>query len=91
MLSRFFRSCTLAYPCTPTNTVSLAFRIAVLDHLFPDGGGVIVFDDPLTDMDAERAVGACELLIDCSKRHQVVFLTCKEEYATILGGNVIKF
>ena len=35
-------------------TVSLAFRLAVLDHLFPDGGGVIVFDDPFTDMDADR-------------------------------------
>ena len=36
-------------------TVSLAFRLAALDHLFPDGGGVAVFDDPFTDMDAERS------------------------------------
>ena len=35
-------------------TVSLAFRLAVLDHLFPEGGGVIVFDDPFTDMYADR-------------------------------------
>ena len=36
------------------DTVSLAFRLAVLDHLFPDGGGVIVLDDPCTDMDEGR-------------------------------------
>ncbi|MCD7818324.1 MAG: AAA family ATPase [Lachnospiraceae bacterium] len=70
-------------------TVSLAFRLAVLDHLFPDGGGVIVFDDPFTDMDADRTVQSCELIKDCAKRHQVIFLTCKEEYANMLGGNEI--
>lgn len=71
-------------------TVSLAFRLAVLDHLFPDGGGVIVFDDPFTDMDADRTVQSCELIKECAKRHQVIFLTCKEEYIDMLGGNKIR-
>ena len=72
-------------------TVSLAFRLAVLDHLFPDGGGVIVFDDPFTDMDEERTLQACDLLKECAKRHQVIFLTCKEEYISMLAGNTIRF
>lgn len=72
-------------------TVSLAFRLAVFDHLFPEGGGVIVFDDPFTNMDAERTDQACRLIKECSKRHQVIFLTCKEEYADMLGGNKICF
>ena len=71
-------------------TVSLAFRLAVLDHLFPEGGGVIVFDDPFTDMDAERTVQSCRLLQACAEKHQVIFLTCKEEYAAMLGGNEIR-
>ena len=71
-------------------TVSLAFRLAVLDHLFPDGGGVIVFDDPFTDMDAERTERSCELIRECAQRHQVIFLTCKEEYTDMLGGNEIQ-
>lgn len=71
-------------------TVSLAFRLAVLDHLFPDGGGVIVFDDPFTDMDAERTAQSCELIQECAQRHQVIFLTCKEEYADMLNGNEIR-
>ncbi len=71
-------------------TVSLAFRLAVLDHLFPKGGGVIVLDDPLTDMDKERAERSCELIKECAKRHQVIFLTCREEYSEILGGNIVR-
>jgi len=72
-------------------TVSLAFRLAVLDHLFPDGGGVIVFDDPFTDMDAERVAQSCELIKECAKRHQVIFLTCREDYLEMLNGNNIAF
>ena len=70
-------------------TVSLAFRLAVLDHLFPDGGGVIVLDDPLTDMDPERAERSCEIIKECAKRHQIIFLTCREEYSEMLGGERI--
>lgn len=70
-------------------TVSLAFRLAVLDHLFPDGGGVIVLDDPFTDMDADRAAQSCALIRKCAEHHQVILLTCREEYAGMLGGNEI--
>lgn len=72
-------------------TVSLAFRLAVLDHLFPEGGGVIVMDDPFNDMDEERAAQACLLLKECAQRHQVIFLTCHEEYLSALEGNQIRF
>lgn len=70
-------------------TVSLAFRLAVLDHLFPDGGGVIVFDDPFTDMDADRTAQSCELIKECAKQHQVIFLTCREDYLDMFNGNKI--
>ena len=72
-------------------TVSLAFRLAVLDHLFPEGGGVIVFDDPFTDMDADRTAQSCELIKECATRHQVIFLTCREDYLSTLEGNRILF
>lgn len=71
-------------------TVYLAFRLAVLDHLFPNGGGVIVLDDPLTDMDKDRVTQSCALIKDCAARHQVIFLTCREEYFPLLGGNEIR-
>lgn len=72
-------------------TVSFAFRLAVLDQLFPEGGGVIVFDDPFTDMDEDRTARSCALLKACAQRHQVIFLTCREEYLTMLEGNRIRF
>ena len=68
------------------DTVALAFRLAVLDYLYPDGGGLAVFDDPFTDMDAERKREACILLKEFAQRHQVIFLTCSEEYFALLGG-----
>ena len=71
------------------DTVSLAFRLAVLDHLFPEGG-VIVFDDPFTDMDADRTAQACKLIQECASRHQVIFLTCREAYIDMLDGNIIR-
>ena len=72
-------------------TVSLAFRLAVIDHLFPEGGGIIVFDDPFNDMDNTRIAKSCELIRKCAEKHQVIFLTCKEEYISMLNGNSIRF
>ena len=71
------------------DAVSLAFRLAALDHLFPDGG-VAVFDDPFADMDDERVKRSCEVLSDFAKRHQVIFLTCREEYLSLINGTVIR-
>lgn len=66
-------------------TVYLAFRLAVLDHLFPGGGGIMVLDDPLNDMDIRRVDKACEIIKKSAERHQIIFLTCREEYAKKLG------
>lgn len=71
------------------DTISLAFRLAVVDHLFPEGGGIIVLDDPLTDMDEDRVKQACALIRECAQRHQVIFLTCREEYQDLLNGTLI--
>lgn len=70
--------------------VSLAFRLAVLDHLFPKGGGIAVFDDSFVNMDDDRNEKAIDLIKKASKKHQIIFLTCKEEYIKKLGGNLIK-
>lgn len=71
------------------DTISLAFRLAMLEHLFPDGGAVAVFDDPFTDMDPRRTAQACRLLQRFARRNQVLFITCDEKYTALLEGNVI--
>lgn len=71
------------------DTISLAFRLAMLEHLYPEGDGIAVFDDPFTDMDPKRVERACRLLRKYAENNQVIFITCDDKYKTLLGGNII--
>ena len=71
------------------DTVTLAFRLAMLEHIFPDGGGLAIFDDPFTDMDPERVSESCKLIEKFAENNQVIFVTCDEKYSKIMDGNVI--
>ncbi|MCR4616476.1 MAG: AAA family ATPase [Clostridiales bacterium] len=72
------------------DTIELAFRLAVLKHLFPDGGCVAVFDDPFTDMDPKRTAQACNLIQSFAENNQVIFVSCDEKYLDSMAGNVIR-
>lgn len=72
------------------DTVSLAFRLAMLEHIFPEGGGLAVFDDPFTDMDPQRVAEACKLIEKFAENNQVIFVTCDEKYVAMMEGNVLK-
>lgn len=72
------------------DTISLAFRLAVIRFLFPEGGAFVVFDDPFTDMDEARRERACALLREFAKTNQVIFATCDSTYKERLGGHVIE-
>lgn len=71
------------------DTVSLAFRLAMLEHLYPQGGAVAIFDDPFTDMDPRRREQACRLLQAFAEKNQVLFFTCDSIYGELLTGNRI--
>lgn len=71
------------------DTISLAFRLAMLEHLYPEGDGLAVFDDPFTDMDNKRVEQSCKLIEKFAKNNQVVFVTCDEKYKDYMSGNVI--
>lgn len=72
------------------DTISLAFRLAMLEHLFPEGGGLAIFDDPFTDMDPERVKQACALIQEYAKNNQVIFITCDDKYKKLLDGKEIE-
>lgn len=72
------------------DTISLAFRLAVLEHLYPEGNAIAVFDDPFTDMDPTRTAQACRLLSKFAENNQVLFVTCDDKYTTMLDGNIIR-
>lgn len=71
-------------------TVLLAFRLAVIEHLFPNGGAVAVFDDPFTDMDSVRTKQSIEIVKEFAKKNQVIFLTCKSEYLEEFKENIVE-
>ena len=50
-----------------------------------------MFDDPFTDMDAERRARACSLLKEFAENNQIIFVTCDRSYADTLQGNFIDF
>ncbi len=71
------------------DTISLAFRLAMLEHLYPEGDGLAVFDDPFTDMDPKRVSQSCRLIQKFAENNQVIFITCDEKYKKLMKGNVI--
>lgn len=71
------------------DTIALAFRLAMLEHLFPEGNGLAVFDDPFTDMDPGRVRQACRLVQKFAERNQVIFTTCDNKYEEIFGNGPV--
>lgn len=71
------------------DTISLAFRLAMLKHLYPNGGCIAVFDDPFTDMDPKRTQAACRMIQEFAQDNQVIFMTCDGKYEELLSGNMI--
>ena len=71
-------------------TVLLAFRLAVLSYFFPNGGGMIVLDDEILDMDPTRRSISAKMLNEFAERNQVIFSTCDPAIADLLGGKRIE-
>ena len=71
------------------DTISLAFRLSMLEHLYPEGDGLAIFDDPFTDMDPKRVYQSCKLIQKFAENNQVIFITCDEKYKELMAGNVI--
>lgn len=60
-------------------TIGIAFKLSVIEHLFPDGNGLAIFDDPFTDMDEDRVKESCNLINQFGKNNQVIFVTCDKK------------
>lgn len=73
------------------DTIALSFRLAILEHLFPEGDGFVIFDDPFTDMDENRTKQACKLVQNFADAgNQVIFVTCDNKYKQLLQGNLVE-
>ncbi len=67
-------------------TITLAFRLAMLDELFPEGKGFAVFDDTFVNMDPQRTKNAVALLKEYAEDRdfQIIFVTCHPETSKLL-------
>ena len=73
------------------DTISLAFRLAMLEHLYPKGEGLAVFDDSFTEMDPRRVQQSCKLIEKFAENNQVIFITCDDKYSHLMKvQNVIR-
>ncbi|MGE5454358.1 MAG: ATP-binding protein, partial [Methylocystaceae bacterium] len=72
------------------DSVALAFRFALLDKLFPDGGGMVVLDDCLVDLDPERRARAATMIKKWARNNQVIYVTCDPATAELLGGQIVR-
>lgn len=70
-------------------TLLLAFRLSVLDYLYPDGNGFAVLDDELIDMDPDRRKNAASLLKKFAEKNQVIMMTCDPAIAALLSDKPI--
>ena len=72
------------------DSVALAFRFAILKHLFEENSGYVVLDDCLVDLDPMRKKEAVALIQEFGKENQIIFTTCDPTTAQMLGGNIIE-
>ncbi len=71
------------------DSISLAFRFAVLENIY-DKNGLVVLDDCLVDLDPKRKQEAVEIIKEFAKNNQVIFTTCDPNTASLLKGHVIE-
>lgn len=67
--------------------VALAWRFALSEFFLKDQTGILLFDDPMVDMDANRRKHATEAFKQFSASHQILLMTCHEEHAEGLSQN----
>lgn len=56
--------------------ISLCMRLALVDIMYQDELPFVILDDPFVNFDEEKLNKAKGLLVDISKKYQVIYLTC---------------
>ena len=67
-------------------SLALATRLAMAEAYLDGDEGVIVMDDPLTEMDQGRRASAIEAIVAFGAKHQVVLLSCHDLHVAELSG-----
>lgn len=72
------------------DSVALALRLSIIEHILGDNKGFLILDDCLVDLDPDRKEAAIKLINRFASNHQVIFTTCNPDTADSLGGEIIE-
>ncbi|MBM7562316.1 ATP-binding protein [Fusibacter tunisiensis] len=75
---------TMAFSKGTLNQLFLAFRLAVIDSMDPNGNLPIVLDEALINWDSDRLKSTVSVLKEVSKNRQVILTTCHDWMAKII-------
>lgn len=69
---------------------ALCFRLALTREFHRRGYAVpLILDDVLVDSDEHRSKAAVEVLVECARSHQILFLTCQEHLLELFAAHQI--
>ena len=63
----------------------LAYRLAVIEALDPDGCLPLILDETLVNFDGFRFEATVKLLNDISEKRQIFYFTCHDHYAKLIN------
>lgn len=69
--------------------LAFAVRLAMAESYLDNGGGFLMFDDPLVNFDPLRMANAAKTIQEISKSAQVIYFTCHEHHCEALAGKEI--
>lgn len=69
--------------------LALAVRLAMAGRFLEEGGGFLLLDDPLVDLDPERRRAAAGLIEEFAGSTQLLVFTCHPEHAGLLRGRQV--
>lgn len=72
------------------DALALATRLGLGKAMIPEGEGVLILDDPLTEMDRERQQCASQAIVEFARTRQVIVFTCRDEDAQLLHGDHVR-
>jgi len=67
--------------------LALAVRLAMAEAYLANGGGFLMFDDPLVHFDQSRMAVAAAIIREASVNSQVIFFTCHQHHAEQLSAS----
>lgn len=72
---------SLAFSKGTLNQLFLAFRLAMIDLLDPEGNLPVIFDEAFVNWDENRFAATCRCIRDWSESRQVIVTTCHRDAA----------